>query len=145
MKKIIAVLLLTAFYSVSLAQITVPKITASGSSASELKDFVKPPAIGDIGATTSGIVDMLTSKLALPDTQKPKLMDAVGSFLTDKKKITNLADTNPTDYLAKFNPLQKGLFGRMKGIMGVAAFTKMLGLKPSGSNIAGNALSNLFF
>jgi len=145
MKKIIAVLLITAFYSVSQAQITVPKITPNVGETSALKDFVKPPVIGDIGGTSSGIVDLLTSKLALPDTQKPKLMDAISSFLTDKKKITNLADTNPADYLAKFNPLQKGLFGKMKGIMGAAAFTKMLGLKPTGSNIAGNALSNLFF
>jgi hypothetical protein len=52
---------------------------------------------------------------------------------------------NPTSYLAKFNPLQQGLFGKINGIMGASAFTKFLGMKPSGNNIAGNALSNLLF
>jgi hypothetical protein len=145
MKKFLAVLLLTAFYSTGQAQITVPKIDTKSGAASAMKSFIKPPAIGDIGSTASGIVDMLSSKLSLPAIQKPKLMDAISSFLTDKKGITSLADTNPTDYLAKFNPLQKGLFGKLKGIMGATAFTKFLGLKPSGGNIAGDVLSNLFF
>jgi hypothetical protein len=81
----------------------------------------------------------------LPSAQKPKLTDMVSGFLTSKKGITGLADSNPTSYLSKFNPLQQGLFGKMKGLIGASAFTKFLGLKPSGNNIAGNALSNLFF
>ncbi len=127
------------------AQVTVPKTPVNTAAATAIKDFIKPPAIGDIGGTTSGIVDMLTSKLALPGSQKPKLTEAISSFLTSKKGITGLADTNPAGYLSKFNPLQKGLFSKLKTTMGAAAFTKFLGLKPSGSNIAGNALSNLFF
>lgn len=145
MKKFIVVLLLTAFYSTSQAQITVPKIDTKSGAASAMKGFIKPPAIGDIGSTAGNVVEMLSSKLSLPGTQKPKLMEAVSSFLTDKKSISGLADTNPADYLSKFNPLQKGLFGKLKGIMGATAFTKFLGLKPSGSNIAGDVLSNLFF
>ena len=65
--------------------------------------------------------------------------------LKQKKDITGLADSNPTSYLSKFNPLQQGLFGKLKGIIGASTFTKFLGLKPSGSGIAGNALSHLFF
>jgi hypothetical protein len=140
MKKIILVFSLIACFSISRAQVTIPK-TVSSSAA----NFIKPPAIGDIGGTTKGIVDMLGSKLALPDGQKPQLTDVISGFLTKKKDITGLASTNPTDYLSKFNPLQKGLFDKMKGIMGATAFTKFLGLKPSGSGVAGNLLSHLFF
>jgi len=139
MKKFILAFVLFACYSIGSAQVTVPKTTVS------TKDFIKPPAIGDVGKTTSGIVDDLTSKLSLPAAQKPKLIDAISGFLTKKKDITGLANTNPTSYLSKFNPLQKGLFDKLKGIMGASTFTKFLGLKPSGSDAAGNLLSNLFF
>ena len=139
MKRIIFAFVLFACYSISHAQVTVPKTTVS------TKDFLKPPAIGDVGKTTTSIVDDLTSKLSLPAAQKPKLTDVISGFLTKKKDITGLADTNPPSYLSKFNPLQKGLFDKLKGIMGASAFTKFLGLKPSGSGAAGNILSNLFF
>ena len=139
MKKIILAFALFACYGTAKAQSVAPPVTA------KTKEFMKPPAIGDVGTTTNSIVDILTSKLSLPAAQKPKLIDAISGFLTKKKDITGLADTNPTDYLSKFNPLQKGLFGKLKGIMGASAFTKFLGLKPSGSGAAGNLLSNLFF
>jgi len=139
MKRIILAFILFAYYGTSQAQVTVPKTTVS------TQDFIKPPAIGDVDKTTSSVVDDLTSKLSLPAAQKPKLIDAIGGFLKQKKDIIGLADTNPTDYLSKFNPLQKGLFGKLKGIMGSSIFTKFLGLKPSGSGAAGNILSNLFF
>jgi hypothetical protein len=139
MKKITLVFLLIASFGICSAQVTVPKTVSS------TKDFIKPPAIGDVAKTTTGIVDDLISKLSLPAAQKPKLTDVISGFLTKKKDITGLADTNPTSYLSKFNPLQKGLFDKVKGIIGASAFTKFLGLKPSGSGVAGNLLSNLFF
>ena len=139
MKRIILAFALCVCYGISDAQVPVSKTTVS------TKDFIKPPAIGDVGKTTNSIVDDLIGKLSLPATQKPKLTDAISGFLTKKKDITGIADTNPADYLSKFNPLQKGLFGKLKGIMGASAFTKFLGLKPSGGSVAGNVLSNLFF
>ena len=139
MKKIVLAFLLIASFGICNAQVTVPKTAPS------TKDFIKPPAIGDIDKTTSSVVDDLTSKLSLPDAQKPKLTDIISGFLKQKKDITGLADSNPTSYLSKFNPLQQGLFGKLKGIIGASTFTKFLGLKPSGSGIAGNALSHLFF
>ena len=145
MKKYIAIIMLLVISSVSQAQITMPKIDTNSLTSEALKNFVKPPAIGDIGSTTKSVVDMLGSKLSLPASMKPGLMDAVGGFLTSKKPIAGLAGTNPADYLAKFNPLQKGLFGKLKGIMGADAVTKLLGLKPTGSNIAGDVLSHLFY
>ena len=139
MKKIILAFALFACYSIGQAQVTVPKTVPS------TKDFIKPPKIGDITKTTAGIVGDLMSKLSLPGTQKSGLTDAISGFLTKKKDIVGLADTNPTSYLSKFNPLQKGLFDKIKGIVGTSAFTKFLGLKPSGAGAAGNLLSNLFF
>jgi|GWRWMinimDraft_6_1066014.scaffolds.fasta_scaffold55147_1 hypothetical protein len=146
MKRIVSVFLLSATWSISHAQISVPKIDKStATTAAATQDFIKPPAIGDVGSTSNSMADMLTSKLSLPNAQKPKLTEAFSGFLNNKKGIMGLAASNPTSYLSKFNPLQQGLFGKMKGIMGAGAFTKFLGMKPSGNNIAGNALSNLFF
>lgn len=122
------------------AQITLPKTDPTAL----VKDFVKPPAIGDIGKTTSGILGMLGG-LGLTDAQKPKLTDAISGFLGQKKGFLDLAGKNPAEYLKKFNPLQKGLFDKMKGIMGSTMFSKFLGMKPSGNNIGTNLLSNLFF
>jgi hypothetical protein len=144
MKKIILAFSFLACYSICQAQVPVPSVDTK-TATSAVKNFVKPPAIGDIGGTTSGIVTMLTNKLMLPAAQQPKLTDAISGFLASKKNITSLADTDPTAYLSKFNPLQKGLFGKMKGIMGSSVFNKFLALKPSGSNITGNVLSHLFF
>ena len=140
MKKLILAFALVAFIGVCHAQdVTIPKTVPA------VKDFIKPPAIGDITKTASGIVGQLMSKLSLPGTQKSGLTSAISGFLTKKKDIIGLADTNPTSYLSKFGPLQKGLFDKVKGIIGASAFTKFLGLKPSGSGAAGNILSNLFF
>lgn len=125
------------------AQISLPgtKKDAAGT----LSQFIAPPAFNDVGKTASSIGESLITQLALPSAKKPELETAIGSFLTDKKGIMGLAQSNPANYLTKFNPLQKGLFGKFKTIMGAAAFGKFMGLKPSGKNISGNVLSNLFF
>lgn len=145
MKKIIMALAVVTCYSVCQAQVPVPKTDPTTGVPTAVKDFVKPPAIGDVEGTTNSIVNDLVKKLSLPTGQKPKLTDAITGFLNQKKGILSLANSKPADYLAKFNPMQKGLFSKLKGIMGASAFTKFLGLKPSGGNAAGNILSNLFF
>lgn len=139
MKKMIFCLLTVTLFHFSNAQVKLPASVPSG-----VSDFIKPPAIGDLGKTTTGIVNELTSQLGLGATQKPALTDAVGGFLKEKSGFMDLAGTNPTNYLSKFNPLQKGLFGKLKTIMGAAKFASFLKLKPKGSG-AGNVLSNLFF
>ena len=98
------------YHSSLTAHINVPKInteTASG----VLKDFVKPPAIKDIAGTSTGITDLLSSNSHYRVHKKPGLTDGISGFLTSKKSITGLAGSNPSSYLAKFNPLQKVLFG----------------------------------
>lgn len=136
---LIAAVLLLGVNLVSQAQIKIP----SGSSDA-LKNFTAPPAIGDIGKTAGGIADLLGSKLSLSGDQKKSTLDAVTGFLKDKQGIMGLAKSNPADYLKKFNPLQSGLFGKLKGIMGAAKFSNFLGMKPT-KDIGGNLLSNLFF
>lgn len=140
MKKSLLIVLATVLSISAFAQITVPKISTPAKPS--VTDFIKPPAIGDITKTTGGIVDALTSQLGLPGTQKPALTSAVSSFLGTKSGIMGLATSNPTQYLSKFNPLQAGLFTKLKGIMGAAKFASFLKLKPAN---AGNVLSNLFF
>jgi hypothetical protein len=125
------------------AQISLPGAKKDATGA--LSQFIAPPAFSDVGKTASSIGESLITQLALPSAKKPELESAIGSFLTDKKGIMGLAQSNPANYLTKFNPLQKGLFGKFKTIMGAAAFGKFMGLKPSGKNISGNVLSNLFF
>jgi hypothetical protein len=144
MKKFLFLTVMAAFLVIySNAQISIPKVDASAA-AKVATSFIKPPAIGDINKTTSAIVDQLTGKLTLPLTQKPLLTQAISGFLTNKNTILALANTDPKQYLAKFNPLQSGLFSKFQGIMGAAKFASFLKLKPTG-NIAGNVLSNLFF
>jgi hypothetical protein len=84
------------------------------------------------------------SALAVGTDKKAGLTSAIGGFLKQKQGILGLAKTDPAKYLSQFNPLQQGLFGKLKGILGAANFTKFLGLKPAGGNPA-NLLSNLFF
>lgn len=123
----------------------IPKAPSTESITNQLKNFVQPPAIGDVAKTTGSIVDKLMSGLSLAGDKKSALTSAISGFLKNKEGILGLAKTDPSKYLSKFNPLQQGLFGKLKGIMGATAFSKFLGMKPSGSNIAGDVLSNLFF
>ena len=122
--------------TISQAQIKLP------TTSDVTKNFIAPPAIGDIGKTSKGIVDELTKTLGLDGGQSKSTLDEVTKFLGGKKDFLGLAKTNPADYLKKFNPLQKGLFGKLNTIMGAAKYAKFLGLKPAK---AGNLLSNLFF
>ena len=142
MQRFIVLLFLLGSLTVN-AQVSLPNVKKEAAGA--LGQFITPPAFNDVSKTASSIGQDLISKLGLPSAKKPELETAVSSFLTDKKSIMGLAQSNPSDYLKKFNPLQKGLFGKFKTIMGAAAFGKFMGLKPSGKNISTNVLSNLFF
>ncbi len=137
MKKILLMLSLVAgAFTVSNAQIKVP------TTGDITKNFIAPPAIGDVGKTSKGIVDELTKTLGLDGGQSKSTLDEVTKFLGSKSDFLGLGKTNPSEYLKKFNPLQKGLFGKLNTIMGATKYAKFLGLKPAK---AGSLLSNLFF
>lgn len=145
MKKLGMVLMVLIIGLMAEAQVTVPKMPVTKDVAGPaLKDFVAPPAIGDIGQTTDGVVGNLMSSLALGADKKPAITEAIGGFLKEKQGFIGLAQTDPAKYLSKFNPLQKGLFGKLKTTMGAATFTKFMGLKPAAGD-ATNILGNLFF
>jgi len=145
MKKILLLAITCFVLNQTNSQISLPKtadVTKAATSA--LGSFIAPPKLGDITGTTNSVVDKLSSQLSLPAAQKGPLTDAVGGFLKQKQGIMGLAGSDPTAYLSKFAPMQQGLFGKMKGIMGAGNFSKFLNMKPGGSG-AGNVLSNLFF
>jgi len=147
MKKCFLLFLGLGFYCMVQAQLSLPKVAGVPlkSSSSSLGNFISPPAIGDITGTSSKVVNQLTSQLGLPSAQTGPLNNIVSGFLKQKQGIMGLAGSQPAAYLQKLAPMQKGLFSQLKGVMGAAAFSKFLGMKPKGSAIAGNALSNLFF
>lgn len=147
MKKCFLLALGVSICSLTQAQINLPKVAGVPlkSASSSLGNFIAPPAIGDIAGTSGKVVQQLTSQLGLPAAQAGPLNNVVSGFLKQKQGIMGLAGNQPSAYLSKLAPMQKGLFSQMKGIMGAAAFSKFLGMKPKGSAVAGNVLSNLFF
>jgi hypothetical protein len=137
MKRILVLMLLVCGVQLVEAQVKIPS-TSSG------KAFTMPPAIGDLDKTSNDVTNQLTSKLGLDSKQKTGTFDAVKGFLEEKSSILGLAKTDQAGYLSKFGGMQNGLFGKLKGIMGVTKYASFLKLKPTG-NGAGNVLSNLFF
>ncbi|WP_143310525.1 hypothetical protein [Chitinophaga vietnamensis] len=100
--------------------------------------------LGNSGGIASSILGQLTPALSLTQTQQPKVLNLVSSFLTKKASILPLQQSNPAAYTSKFGGLQKGLFGKLQTLLTVAQYTKFLGLKPK-ANDAANVLSQLFF
>ena len=145
MKKFLLLLVVLSAGLIAEGQITMPKVPSTQDlTNSALKNFIAPPAIGDLGKTTSGITDKLMSSLGLASGAKSGLSSLIGGFLKEKQGFLGLAKTDPAQYLSKFSPLQSGLFGKLKSQLGEAVFSKFLGLKPAGGD-ATNILSNLFF
>jgi len=145
MKKLFLASMILIFSLMAQAQISVPKLPAlKDAAASALKNFIAPPPIGDVAKTTDGVVSKLMGALAPGADKKGALISAVSGFLKKKQGIIGTAKSDPAKYLSQFNPLQQGLFGKIKGILGASSFTKFLGLKPAGGDPA-NILSNLFF
>ena len=113
--------------------------------AATVKNFIKPPALGDIGKTATSITNALSGRLGVASNQQSALQGIITGFLTDKTKLLPLATSNPAGYLQQFNPLQQTMLGKLRGILGTARFGQMMNLKPTGNNIAANPLSHLFY
>ena len=99
--------------------------------------------ITDVAATTSDLMGILKSKLALSDAQSPKITGLLTDFLKSKTGILSLAKSNPADYLSKFGGIKGMLFSGLKTALSAAQYTKFLGLKPKASDAA-NLLGHLF-
>ncbi|MFX8680915.1 hypothetical protein ABTM69_19905, partial [Acinetobacter baumannii] len=63
MKKLILMMAVAFIGLTAQSQISLPKVDTKSAEAA-LGNFVKPPAIGDIGKTTGSIVETLTQKLS---------------------------------------------------------------------------------
>lgn len=99
--------------------------------------------ITNVAETTSGLMGILKTKLALSDAQSPKITGLITDFLKSKSGILSLAKSNPADYLSKFGGIQNKLFGGLKTALSAAQYTKFLGLKPKASD-TDNLLSHFF-
>ena len=118
-------------------------MTAANAQLSGLADKAK--ALGfDVGKLTTSIMSKLVPSLKLTGEQKPKVTDAVSSYLGDKAGIIGQQTSNPAEYTKK----QSGLFNKLKsilsGILLKDQMNKFLGLKPA-TNDPTNVLSQLFY
>ncbi|MHA4847359.1 hypothetical protein ACX0G7_24560 [Flavitalea antarctica] len=100
--------------------------------------------IGDVAETASSILGVLKPKLSLDETQSPKVLDAVTSFLQSKSGIIDQATSNPAGYATKFGGIKDKLFSTLKTVLTANQFKNMLSLKPK-TSAASDVLSHLFF
>lgn len=92
----------------------------------------------------SSILGKLTPALSLTGAQQPKVQNVLTGFLKKKAAILPLQQSNPTAYTSKFSGLQTGIFSKLKTLLTLSQYTKLLGLKPK-TNDATNVLSQLFY
>jgi hypothetical protein len=120
------------------------KVKSAASSQGVTVTTPNLPSISNIGGAKDAIMAKLVPSLALTPVEKPKVATDVTGFLKDKAAILPLLNTDPTAYASKFSALQGGLFGKLKTVLTVAQYAKLLGLKPQAPS-ATNVLSSLFF
>lgn len=135
MKKLLFLLAITAICTSSIqAQSVLDKA----------KQVAQVLPIKDVGATSNGILSLLKTKLALSDSQSPKIGSLLTDFLQSKSGILNLASSKPAEYKSKFSAIQDKLMKGIKAVTTVAQYSKLLGLKPKAPS-SSNLLSHLFF
>jgi hypothetical protein len=98
----------------------------------------------DVSKLTSGIMGKLTPSLNLTNEQKPKVTNAISTFLAAKAQIMPLLQSNKADYTAKQTTLFGNLKTKLTGILLQNQMNKFLGLKPA-TNTSTNVLSQLFY
>ena len=98
----------------------------------------------DAGGIAGSILGKLTPALSLTGAQQPKVQDVITGFLKKKAGILPLQQSNPSAYTSKFGGLKSGLFSKLKTLLTLSQYTKLLGLKPK-TNDAANVLSQLFY
>lgn len=97
--------------------------------------------VSNIAGTANEISGVLSSTLGMYNNQKTSLTGILTDYITGSNAISGLAKTNIKDYGAKLVGLNTGSLGKMKSIMTVAQYTKLLGLGKSKNS--SNMLSNL--
>jgi hypothetical protein len=139
MKKVIVLLvLLGSFASPALYS---QSVLESAKKAGKVSDILP---ISNVAQTASGIVAVLKQKLSLNETQSPKVLEAVNTFLTAKSGIIDSAKTNPAGYLSQFGEIKDRLMSTLKTALTATQFKTLLALKPKNSS-SSNVLSHLFY
>jgi hypothetical protein len=100
--------------------------------------------VGNVSKTAAGIMEVLSSKLSLTETQSPKILESVTDFLKAKSGIVALAKKDPAGYVSKFGEIKDRLMSTFKTALTPSQFTNLLSLKPTTST-SGNVLSHLFY
>ncbi|SEW42152.1 hypothetical protein [Chitinophaga arvensicola] len=100
--------------------------------------------LANSGSVANSILGQLTPALSLTNAQQPKVLDLVTGFLKKKASILPLQQSNPSGYTSQFSGLKNGLFSKLKTLLTLSQYTKLLGLKPK-TNDATNVLSQLFY
>lgn len=96
------------------------------------------------GGVAGSILSKLAPALSLTGAQQPKVQDLVTGFLKKKAAILPLQQSNPSGYTSQFGGLKNGLFSKLKTLLTLSQYTKLLGLKPK-TNDTSNVLSQLFY
>jgi hypothetical protein len=100
--------------------------------------------LSNAGGVANTILGQLTPALSLTNTQQPKVLNLVTGFLKKKAAILPLQQSNPASYTSKFSGLSGGLLSKLKTILTLSQYTKLLGLKPKTNDVT-NVLSQLFY
>jgi hypothetical protein len=129
------------------AFIVIAGLAISTSAHAQLQGLVdKAKGAGgfDVSKLTSSIMGKLNPTLNLTAAQKPKVTDAVATYLTGKSKIVNLQATDPSAYTQKQGSLFSTLKSKLSGILLKNQLQKFMGMKPKTNNPL-NSLSQLFY
>jgi hypothetical protein len=82
-------------------------------------------------SVTQKIMGKLTPSLSLTNTQKPKVTDAVSTYLAGKSKILPLLTSNKAAYTQQQSGLFQNLKTKLQGILIQQQMNKFLGMKSS--------------
>lgn len=118
-------------------------MTVANAQLSGLADKAKTLGF-DVGKLTSSIMAKLVPSLNLTGEQKPKVTDAVSSYLGEKAGIISEQTSKPADYAKKQSGFFSTLKSKLSGILLKDQMNKFLGLKPA-TNDPTNVLSQLFY
>lgn len=120
MKKIIFIT--AAIFSLSLFSMSCGTTNSIGNTIQTVKK------INDIAGTARNLSGVLSSTLGLDNAQKSSMTGILTDYITGTNGISSLASSNINDYARKLSGLNTNTLGKLKGLMTIAQYSKLLGL-----------------
>jgi len=117
-----------------------PAMTASLSSCSTLLKGVDVNNLQRIGkvanviGTANEITGVLGNTLGLNSNQNASLTDVFTNYINNTNDIASLAGMYPKSYAKELLGLNKGVLGKLEGILTAAQYAKLLGLGGQGAS-----------